>query len=284
MRRSPVPIVLLALAALTACGTGDATTASGEPAQAAPAPVEVRVSGSGTVMPLIERLAEAYQRTEPGLRFVFAQGTNSGGGIKGVKDGTLDLAAVNRELKPEEAPGVELVPLARDAVAFAVGPDIDRKDVSAQDVRRIYGGEVTDWAQLGEPAGTLVVLDRDEDESARKLVLVPLLAGQPVGARTVVLAKASEMAEALTGTPGALGYTAVGYLRAKGIDGVRLLSLDGIAPTAAAVADGSYPWSLDLAVVHAQDADPALRDFVAFASGPAAAEVLEAHGYAPPEQ
>jgi len=233
-------------------------------------------------MPLVRKLAKEYTRAHPDVRFDFKQGTNSGAAISGLKDGTLDLAVVNRKLKPAEVGGVSYVPIARDAVAFAVGPWAQVDSISTAQVRRIYGGKVADWRQLGAQARPLVVLDRDADESARKLFLLPVLAGQAIGARTAELTKASEMADALAGTPGAFGYTAVGYLSATGVRGVRPLALDGTAPTAENLTAGRYPWALTLALVHRSKDPKALRDFVAFASGSSAAATLKAYGYAPP--
>jgi phosphate transport system substrate-binding protein len=264
--------------ALSACGNGEAQQA------AEPVKTQVRISGSGTAMPLVQKLAEAYERSHSDVRFVFEDGTNSGGAITGVQDGALDLAVVNRELKPEESTdGVSYVPLARDAVAFAVGPGVELDDISTADVRRIYRGDIVDWKRLGLAAGPVVVLDRDVDESARELVLVPVMDGQAVRARTTELAKASEMADALAGTPDAFGYTAAAYLQAKGIEGVKLLSLDGTAASADAVAAGTYPWFLTLALVHGPGDSEALTNFIAFASGSSAAPTLEAFGYAPVE-
>ena len=279
MRRPQLaPVALLAVAALSACGGGATQVAT-----AAPTGTQVRVSGSGTAMPLVRKLAQEYTRAHPDVRFDFTPGTNSGGAISGVKAGTFDLAVVNRTLKPAEADGsVSYVAIARDAVAFAVGPGAQVDDVTTAQVRRIYGGKVVDWRQLGATAGPMVVLDRDPDESARKLFLLPVLDGRPIGARTTELMKASEMADALAGTPGAFGYTAVGYLKAAGVVGVRPLSLDGTAPTADNVTAGTYPWALTLALVHGSDDPKALREFVAFAAGSSASATREASGYAPP--
>ena len=280
MRRSRLaPVAFLALAALSACGGGATPVPSSSTVG-----TQVRISGSGTALPLVRKLAEEYSRTHPDLRFDFEPGTNSGGAIGGVKNGTLDLAVVNRTLKPAEADGSVLYEaIARDAMAFAVGPEAQISDVSSAQVRSIYGGKVVDWRRLDATAGPLVVLDRDPDESARKLFLLPVLDGQPIGARTTELTKASEMADALAGTPGAFGYTAVGYLKAEGVQGVHPLALDGTAPTADNVTAGTYPWALTLALVHAADDPTALREFVAFAAGSSASAIRKAYGYAPPD-
>lgn len=249
----------------------------------AAAQVQVRVSGSGTAMPLVEALSQEYVRTHPDVGFSFDTGTNSGGAIRGVTDGGLELAVVNRELKPDERqPTLSYSRFAREAVAFAVQADRELDGVTTQQVRDVYAGRATDWAQLGSVAGPLIVLDRDEDESARKFVLIPLLGDEQVGATTTTLAKASEMANALESTPGAFGYTPVGYLKVKQLLGVRVLDLDGVAPTAQNVSAGSYPWSLTLGLVHQDDAPPGVIDFVQWVTGAEGQAIISGYGYAPP--
>ncbi|MDP9457764.1 MAG: hypothetical protein M3Q49_00665 [Actinomycetota bacterium] len=127
-----------------------------------------------------------------------------------------------------------------------------------------------------------MVLDRDEDESARKLVLLPLMDGRPVEARTVVLNKAGEMLEAMESTPDSLGYSSLGLLQEREIPGMRVLALDGVVPSPEAIVRKEYPWYLTFGFVHAADAPQAVRDFVGFASGPEGRKLVEKNGYAKP--
>ncbi len=234
-------------------------------------------------MPLAEKLAEAYGREHPEIEFRFDAGTNSGGAIEGVLEGTLDLAVANRPLSEDEAAEpLDYRPFAKDAVAFATRHEGEVEGISTEQARDVYGGELTDWEQLGGSPAPIVVLDRDEDESARKLVLLPLVDGRPVEARTVVLNKASEMIEALGNTPDSLGYASLGLLKERDIPGVRILALDGVVPSPEAVLRDEYPWYLTFGLAHADAAPEGVRDFVEFASGPEGQELVETNGYAKP--
>ncbi len=234
-------------------------------------------------MPLAEKLAEAYGREHPEIEFRFDSGTNSGGAIDGVLGGTLDLAVANRPLSEDEVgEPLDYRPFAKDAVVFATRHEGEVEGISTEQARDVYGGELTNWEQLGGSPAPIVVLDRDEDESARKLVLLPLMDGRPVEARTVVLNKAGEMIEAMKSTPDSLGYSSFGLLKAHEVPGVRVLALDGVVPSPEAVLRGDYPWYLTFGFVHAADAPKEVRDFVTFASGPEGQELVEKNGYAKP--
>ncbi len=241
----------------------------------------MRISGSGTALPLVQEVARAYdtQRGAPTIRF--EPGTNTGGAIRGLLQGTMDVAVANRPLSDAEAREDLLVrPFARDAMAFAVTQPNPLQGLSTAQLQEVYGGAVTDWEQLGGPSGRIAVLDRDADESARKEVLLPFMAGRPIGARTIVLPLAAEMVRALEGTPHALGYSPVGLLRVLRAQNLQVLALDGVTPGPQALAAGTYPWFLTYTLVTRADAPVAVRRFVEFVLGSTGRRTLEALGVA----
>src|SRR5687767_2553748 len=97
--------VLLLATLLMGCGAParSRSPAAGSAVIPTASAVVLRISGSGTALPLVQKLAEAYQQTDPTVRFEFPAGTNSGGAIRGVVEGTLDVAVVNRSLMEKEA-------------------------------------------------------------------------------------------------------------------------------------------------------------------------------------
>ena len=226
--RLPVLMLVVALAVV-----GCATAGEQEETDAAPSEeVSLRVSGSGTALPLVEKLAEAYSQEHPETGFRFEPGTNSGGAIEGVLAGNLDLAVANRPLTEDEAgEPLEYYPFARDAVVFVAHREEKVEGLSTRQIQDVYSGKLTDWSGLGGSAGEIVVLDRDKDESARKLVLVPFMDGRPVEARTVVLAKAGEMVEAMKATRNSIGYSSLGLLLKEQDPELQILALDGVVPT-----------------------------------------------------
>lgn len=228
-------VTVTVLLVLAGCASG------GSENKEAPAPQQVlRVSGSGTALPPVEKLAEVYGVEHPETELQFEPGTNSGGAIKGVLDGTLDLAVANRPLsEEEEGEPIVYTPFAKDAVAFVANGSGEVEGLSTDQVRDVYGGGLTNWEQLGGSAADIVVLDRDEVELARKLVLVPLMNGRPVEARTVVLNKAGEMIEAMKSTPNSLGYSSLGLLSGEDNPELRILALDGVMPSPEAVLGAS---------------------------------------------
>lgn len=274
-------VLLLTCLSLTSCGSGARAAAPALAPTPTPEP-EIRVSGSGSTMPLVEELARVYSAREPKAQFRFEKGTNTGGAIRGLAEGTLDLAVANRPLsKTETTDQIEYRPFGRDPLAFAVQQSSPATSLTTSQVRDIYSGKITDWNQLGGPAAPILVLDRDEDESSRKLGLIKLMEGNPVEARTIVLSKASEMIQAIDRTPGSLGYSQIGILRLQGRN-LLVLGLDGVTPTAGSVARDTYPWFVTLALVHRRDAPAAVTRFVDYVLSAEGRQILERYDVSAP--
>jgi phosphate transport system substrate-binding protein len=250
---------------------------------AAPKPAEpaIRISGSGAALPLVQKLADAYRREQPTANFAIDAGTNSGGGIQGVLQGTLDLSVANRPLtESETAEALDVQPFARDAVAFAVQQSSTLKGLSTSQVRDIYGGSLTDWQALGGSPGPIVVLDRDPDEPMRSLVLLNLLDHRPVQARTTVLTKAIDMVTTIEALPDALGYTTLALLHIQEHNDVRVLALDGVMPGRESVTSGAYPWQLTYRLINRPNPPLAAQRFLDWVRGPQALPILNQYDVA----
>ncbi len=105
---------------------------------------KVLVAGSSSVTPVMEKLAEAYQKINAGTT-IEVQQSDSTTGITAAADGTCDIGMASRELKDTEtAKGVNATVIAMDGVAVIVNKANPLKAATADTVRQIYTGAVTD--------------------------------------------------------------------------------------------------------------------------------------------
>lgn len=111
---------------------------------------EIRIQGSTSVTPYMEKLMEAYKKVQPGVTFDFTS-NGSGAGIQAVIDRNANIGMASREIKDEETKaGVESTVIAIDGIAVIVAPDNACESLTLDQVRQIYTGEITDWANLGK--------------------------------------------------------------------------------------------------------------------------------------
>jgi phosphate transport system substrate-binding protein len=279
------PFAMLLACSLVGC---TASPSSQSPQiSTSPSVVIIKVSGSGSSLPVVQKLAEAYTQKHPDTQLQFEPGTNSGGAIQGVVQGNLDLAAINRPLSKSEAKeALAYFPFARDAFVFVAHKPSPVKELSTAQVRDIYSGKLTNWQQLGGASAPILVLDRDPDESARKLGLIPFMQGREVKAQTIVLSKAKEVVKALESTPYSLGYSSRGLLKTMQAQEVEILHLNSNTSSRSAavripqrIATDSDAWHLTLGLVHRRQPSVSLQGFVNFALSPEGRQILEKYGY-----
>ncbi len=267
-------LVLVATFALAGCAESPESTVDRKPGE------PVRVSGSGTCLPLLRILTAEY----PGAptEFVYLPGLHSGGGIKGVANGDLEIGSVSRELTAEEAElGLRYTLLSRDGLVIATHPSVKIEGLTSQQVRDIYEGKHANWKELGGPDLPITILDRNEDESA-KIILREYVLGKDlkITPKAVNLYYEPDMIEGLQSTVGAIGYFSLGYGISQEVP-VNMLKLDSITPTVAAIEDGTYKVIRPLGVVTAEDAGEQIDAFLAWATSAEAVELIKSKGFAP---
>lgn len=108
----------------------------------------VTISGSSSVTPVMEKLAEAFQSANPQVT-VEVQQSDSTTGVNMALDGTCDIGMASRDLKDSETgAGAEGTAIALDGIAVIVAPSSSVNDLTSQQVCDIYTGAATSWADV----------------------------------------------------------------------------------------------------------------------------------------
>ncbi len=111
---------------------------------------KLTVGGSTSVSPVMELLAEAYTALNPDVQ-IDNQATGSSAGVTGALDGTYDIGMASRSLKDsEKEAGALATAIGIDGIAVIVHPMNPAEDLALEQVRQIFTGEVTTWADLSK--------------------------------------------------------------------------------------------------------------------------------------
>ena len=109
---------------------------------------KVVVMGSSSVGPVMEKLAEAYQKTNKNIT-VEVQVSDSTTGINSAAEGVCDIGMASRDLKDEEKDkGISSEAIARDGIAVIVNNGNDLEELSSDQVKSIFTGDITDWEDV----------------------------------------------------------------------------------------------------------------------------------------
>ena len=105
------------------------------------------LAGSTSVSPVMEKLADAYKALNPDATIEIKQ-TGSGAGITSAIEGVCDFGMSSRELKESEAAELKADQIALDGIAVIVNNENPTDDISSENIKNIYLGEVTNWEDV----------------------------------------------------------------------------------------------------------------------------------------
>ena len=109
---------------------------------------KIVVAGSSSVTPVMEKLSEAYQKINSGAQ-IEVQESDSTTGMTSAAEGTCDIGMASRELEDSEKDaGLTSTAIAMDGIAVIVNKDNKLDDISIDNVKKIYTGEITDWSDV----------------------------------------------------------------------------------------------------------------------------------------
>ncbi|MGL5977424.1 MAG: substrate-binding domain-containing protein, partial [Erysipelotrichaceae bacterium] len=122
---------------------------------------ELTVGGSTSVQGLMEAMSETYTDAD-----VAVQGGGSSVGVQGVLEGTFDIGMVSRELKDSET-GLNRTVIAMDGIAVVLHPNNPVSDLTMEQVKQIFTGEITNWNEVGGEDKEIAVVSREEGSGTR---------------------------------------------------------------------------------------------------------------------
>jgi len=270
-----------ALTAPTAGSSGDRATDSSELFDPA-ASETIKIIGASTPYPALELLAQAYSQETTGVEVVFLDSSQSSGGIEAVKQGLAEIGTVTRLPKPEEADErLTYRAIARDALLVATHPTVTGfNGLTTQQLQDIYSGKITNWKDLSGPAADIIILDRAEDTSAKRLLREYYLGSNLANASdAITLSRESDMVDALQGTAYSIGMLSLAKATRQSL-AINHINLDGIEPIPQSIDAGQYDMHRTLGIVWYDQPSPTTQRFIDFVFSPSGSAVLEAAGFA----
>lgn len=228
-----------AAAALTACGgsaSSSASTAAGSAASSNAAALSgnVAAGGSTSMKNVIAALTEGFAEVEPGVTVSYDP-TGSGAGITGAADKTLDIGLSSRALKDDEKADVDGTTIALDGIAIIVNNASKVEDLTVDQLKQMFTGEITNWSEVGGDDGEIVLIGREAGSGTRD------------GFESIVDVKDScKYAQELTATGAVISAVeanplAIGYASLSAVgDTVKMVTVGGVECSEETVKDGSY--------------------------------------------
>lgn len=244
----------------------------------------VRIGGTGGALGALQLLVATFCAANPSIEIEVLPSLGTGGGLRALQAGAITLAVAARDLtERERAIGLQGREYARTPLIFATGVDIGSRDLTCDDVARIYAGEMTEW-----PDGTPLRLVRRPPTEADWTLLAGL---SPAMTRAIELAMRrpglvtaatdQDNADAIESVRGSFGLLSLGQMLSERRR-LTPFALDGIRPQQALAALDEWRLRRRLYIVSSSSrTPPEARAFLQFLSGPVAGAVLAGCGHLP---
>lgn len=263
--------VVMALSLFAGCGqkaNDNGTTTGGT----------VSTDGSTSMEKVIGALGESFMEANSGTTFTYNP-TGSGSGIQAVSEGRCDIGLSSRALKDDEkASGLKETIVALDGIAIIVNPQNPVKDLSLEQIAKIYTGEITNWKDVGGNDAEIVLIGREAGSGTRD-GFESITDTKDACQYRQELTSTGDVITTVSQNPNAIGYASLASIK----DSVKALTVNGVAPTEATVKDGTYLVQRPFVLVTKEGValSETAQKFFDFATSADAASIISAAGAVP---
>ena len=240
---------------------------------------EVTTNGSTSMEKVILTLGEQFT-LDTGVKVNYDP-TGSSAGVEAAKTGTADLGLASRALKDEEkAGGLTETTLALDGIAIIVNAGSAVENLTVEQIAQIYTGEIKSWAEVGGADGAIACIGREGGSGTRD-GFESITDTEGTCVLSQELTSTGAVIEAVKNNPQAIGYASLSSV--EGQEGIKAITVDGVACSEETVLDGSYPIQRPFVLVTKSDAalSDAAQAFFDWATSADAADLIRMAGAVP---
>ncbi|WMW26167.1 PstS family phosphate ABC transporter substrate-binding protein [Methanolobus sediminis] len=281
-------IIAAAFIGIGCVDNGDTTTEDTAADDAATgATGSIMIKGSDTVLPLSQAEAEEFMIENPDADITVIGG-GSGVGIAALVDGEVDIAMASRQIKDSEIENAEangIYPveqvIAWDGIAVVVNPENPVTELTFDQLKAIYNGSISNWADVGGDDLEITVITRDSSSGTYAYFKEEVLLDEEYRADALVQPATGAIVQEVGQNTGAIGYIGYAYLD----DTVTALALDGgdgfVEATPENIMAGNYPLARPLHYYTDGEPTGLTKEYIGYVMSTAGQEIVSDVGYFP---
>lgn len=248
-----------------------------------------KIKGSDTCLPLSQKEAESYMKSNPSAT-VTVTGGGSGVGIVALLDGTTDIAQASRKMKFDEkqkmqeaGKSVKEVTIAWDALAVIVNPSNGVSKLTREQLDGIFTGKITNWKEVGGIDLKIVPYSRETSSGTYEFFKESVLKNKNYMNGIMSMPATGSIIQSVSQTKGAIGYVGLAYLTSN-VKALQVSYDQGktyIAPSVENAKNKSYPIVRPLYYYYIIKSEAKVKPFIDFVLSAEGQKIVSQVGFIP---
>lgn len=243
----------------------------------------IYIKGSDTMLGLTSDLAEIYMKENPGVS-IRIEGGGTAEGIKSLIKNEIDICTASRNLKPEEAKlladyygslGMVFL-IAKDGLSIYLNPGNNINNLSLQQLKQIYTGEIKNWKNIGGKDARIIPVTRNPNSGTYFFFKEHILDGEEYTDDKIVKSTTGEIINFVAENENAIGYGGMGYQ-----GNVIHSKIEGVEPNSENIRNDTYPITRYLHFFTTKIPGGKVKSFIDWVLSPAGQSVIRKSGYIP---
>ena len=230
------------------------------------------VVGSTSVEPFAGALAEEYMVHHSKER-IYVQGGGSSAGIQAVRTEAAQVGMSSRALMPDERDLIA-VPIAYDAIAIIVHPSNAVANLSIDQIKRTFSGQMTHWKEAGGRDHPITLVTREEGSGTREAFQHLLMGKTEISLAALVQDSNGAIRQVVADDPNAIGYISLGLVN----DRVKALKIEGVEANVENIKRRRYKIVRPFLFVFKAQPEGMARNFLDYILSPAGQKLLVQEG------
>jgi phosphate transport system substrate-binding protein len=254
-----------------------------------PAGMNIKVKGSDTVLPLSQKEAEVYMKSNKDASITVIGG-GSGVGIAALIDGTTDICMASRKMKIDEKQKLldggkspKEVTIAYDALSVIVNPENKVSQLTREQLEGIFTGKITNWKDVGGADEKIVAYSRESSSGTYEFFKEHVLNKKNYGSSVLLMPATGAIVQSVSQTKGAIGYIGLAYME-KSTKALKVSFDNGktfIEPSVEGAKNKTYPITRPLYYYYLSTMEKTVKPFVDFILSPEGQKIVGDVGYVP---
>ncbi len=248
-----------------------------------------KIKGSDTVLPLAQKEAETYMKTNKMAKLTVTGG-GSGVGFAALVDNTTDIAMASRKIKMDEkiklqdaGRAYKETIIAYDALSVIVNNENKVSQLTREQLEGIFTGKIKNWKEVGGDDMPMVVYSRESSSGTFEFFKEHVMNKKNYASSVLSMPATGAIVQSVSQTKGAIGYIGLAYMD-KQVKALKVSYDAGktyIAPSMATAKDKTYPVVRPLYYYYLTTVEKAVKPFVDYVLSAEGQKIVEAVGYVP---